>query len=171
MAYDGVAYDEVIDTKVPTIVVDSPAVFVVTGSTIWGHALLFTGSSGWFHITRAGLTYPRHIPTFDDFNKYLSQNDKYVLGYLPIVDVANPNHMARAIRRSLKTSWFYGGLVHNCVNYAEAMLKAGGSKFIFKGTNFPTSGLEKARSLQEQHVVGNFTVRTEKQARKSTFRW
>jgi hypothetical protein len=171
VAYDGVFYEDAADTAVPQVVVDSPTVFVVTGSTPWGHVLLYSGSSGWFHITHPGLTYPRHIPKYDDFNKYLKENDKYVLGYLKIVDATNLAQMARAIRTSLKTSWFYGGFVHNCVNYAEAMLQAGGSKFVFKGTNFPTGGLEKARGLHEQHIVGDFSTRTEKEARKSTFRW
>src|SRR5262245_21130801 len=104
MAYDGHQYKGVRTAQLPVISGEDPYVYVVSGSTRWGHALLRT-ASGWFHISQPGFTYPFHIPTEDDFETYLEENDKFVLGALHINDVNDFEALGREIRRSLNTTW------------------------------------------------------------------
>jgi hypothetical protein len=170
MAYLGEQYDGYRNSELPDIYGNDPRVFVVSGSTSWGHALLYT-ASGWFHITEPFSTYPYHILGMDSFKQYIEENDKFVLGEIQITDVLDKDRLAGAIRRSLNRKWFWGGFFHNCLTYAETMLQAGRSKFKFKNTNFPTNGLTQVQTLQYQRTVGDAQIRTEKEAKKSEKRF
>jgi len=122
-------------------------------------------SSGWFHITDPGLTYPRWIETHLLFKKYLEEDDKYVLGVLEIPDSTfDPDKLRAEIVASLRRRWFWGGFVHNCVNYVEYVLQKAGSDFKMEGTNFPVNGLQKAGLMSLNGVIGNFKRRTKDEA-------
>jgi hypothetical protein len=165
MSYEGNYYGDLKFAELPDVSGDLPYVLVVSGATPWGHCLLKT-QSGCYHITKAGLTYPRHIPSFSDFLRYVNENNKFVLGWLEILDSAT-DKLAAAVKASLNTSWLYGFVVHNCVNYVESMLEKSGSKFKFAGTNLPTNGLKQSITLNERGIVGRFNTRVEKDAQGS----
>jgi hypothetical protein len=163
MAYIGIRGKEVSGTDLNGIHGDNPVVFVVSGSTRWGHALLNT-ISGWFHVTELGAVYPRWIPTPRDFDQYLQDDDKYVLGTLDIADISQVTNLADAIRTSLGKRWFWGGFVHNCLNYVEHLLQKAGSRFKFSGTNLPVNGLKQVQTLANNKIISSSTVRTKKEA-------
>lgn len=164
MAYEGVQYHKAASLPFQVVMNDlvSESCFavVVTGATKWGHCLLET-PVGFFHITDAGFTHPRHIPHLE-FSRYLSENDKYVKARFEILDLVNLANFNQKVLTSLRTGWMYGVCTNNCVTYVEDMLKAGGSGWNLGKSPFPTDSLNMGTisKWQSGDIIGRYSARS-----------
>jgi hypothetical protein len=103
-------------------------VVVVSGDGInyylCGHMILRAGSF-YFHVA-GGYRWPRYM-TEIGYRRYLKETGKTELRRT-VVKVPNPMGAHRKLEELLADNWFWGVLPHNCANFCEQVLQAGGSK-------------------------------------------
>jgi len=100
----------------------------VTGTTgnKWGHVLLDVGGY-LFHVTRACTHYPNWMD-FPGLRRYFVENDKAVFYREKIPDLKNPSRARQELGKQLNETWSFGGMIKNCVTFAEYIIRqAGGS--------------------------------------------
>lgn len=98
------------------------------GPNVCGHMLLtqFGGGGYYFHVASL-LDKPRWMNR-SGFKRYLTENNKTVLGYYP-VKLTNVAAANAELSRLMHIKWLWGAVPHNCVAFVEQILQAGGSDF------------------------------------------
>lgn len=91
----------------------------------YGHALIFLGVAGFIHIDGTNNP-PKHM-TIPQFNKYLNDNKKSVLG-MQTIDLLSINDTLLAIKKAASTNFLWGAVIHNCIDFCFEMFEAGGFK-------------------------------------------
>lgn len=100
---------------------------VVSGDGInfCGHTLLHTGGDWYFHV--AGVN---DVPKFmreSGYQRYLKENGKHEIRRW-IVKLPNPAGAHAKLEELLTKQWLWLVLPHNCANFVEEVVRAGGSK-------------------------------------------
>jgi hypothetical protein len=89
-----------------------------------GHMLL---SAGHFYFHVAGAIDPPRYMLADSFSRYLKENEKIEIRRT-YVKIPNPAGAHQKLEELLATWWAWGMLPHNCANFCEQVVQAGGSK-------------------------------------------
>lgn len=102
-----------------------------SGPNIFGHALVcfHTGLGFYAHVHRAGKHKPGVLCGYEAFEQYLRDEQKNVLETIDINDMNNVVAAREALAKSLTTKYLWGGVAHNCAQFAIDVVQAGGSKF------------------------------------------
>jgi hypothetical protein len=125
MAYDG----EVVYQCLPvTYFAHDVQVVIVSGDgmNVCGHALPYSGfSRRYFHVGAGIHEVPRTMNE-QQFQRYMREHGKREIHRYRVV-LTDPLAAHRKVEQLLSEKWFWGGLPHNCVHFAEQVVTAGGS--------------------------------------------
>ena len=104
-------------------------VVVVSGAKLnpAGHMILNVGGEGgwYFHVDKV-YDYPESYYTEGEYQSYMAAEGKYEISRTP-VDVPNPAGAMDKLYELQGQKWLWGIVPHNCVNFAETVVQAGGS--------------------------------------------
>ena len=119
-----------------------------SGINLWGHAILFVPNVAgslteglYFHVvgTDAGVftagEFPRCMPCYADFQKYLSENGKTEL-FRKSYKLPNPQDAIDRLNELTAKPRVWLAIKHNCVTFVHAIVHAGGNYAFFN--NLPT---------------------------------
>ncbi len=126
MGYEG----EVVVACPPVAYLVHEVQVVVVSGAAWnpcGHAILYSKHNGgrYFHVAGAIYGYPRTMDELQ-YQRYLRENGKHEIRRQWVV-LRDPFAAHRRLEQLLSKGWFWAVLPHNCVSFAEEVVKAGGS--------------------------------------------
>jgi len=92
-----------------------------------GHDLLnIGGEGGWYFQVHKVYDYPTAYYTEQEYEAYLMAEGKHEISRTPI-DVPNPAGAIDKLHDLLGQKWLWLVIPHNCVNFVETVVQAGGS--------------------------------------------
>jgi hypothetical protein len=101
---------------------------VSVSGAVWnpcGHLLLFTGGY-YFHVSGPSpYEYPKYMDE-KGYQRYLHENKKRELRRT-YVHVPHPDRAMQRLEELLSKRWLWGVLPHNCANFVEQIVQAGGN--------------------------------------------
>lgn len=106
---------------------DQAHAVIVSGSALnpCGHMLLNTGGDqGWYFHVAEVRGRPRFM-TEQGYRRYLRENEKREIGR-SFIQVPRPEACNAKLEELLLNQWTWFVLPHNCVNFVEVVLQAGG---------------------------------------------
>jgi hypothetical protein len=131
------------------------------GPNVCGHMLIYTPSGGgyYFHVTGDPngrgigriIGYPMYM-TENGYQRYLSETGKTELKRRR-VPLPNPDGAYLYLEQVLSEKWTWGVLPHNCVNFVEEVISAGGGDW-GSYSNCPAVAIEPtvAERLQQMYI-------------------
>lgn len=124
-----------LERSIPEFEPYSVEVVQVNGSYPFGHVLLLINRQFFFHVT--GLNeYPKFL-TSQGWKQYVQENGKQIVK-IEAVEVPHPNRMINELKKLMSEPWNFR-TNHNCVNFVQEVLAAGGAKWELI-TGIPTIG-------------------------------
>jgi RHS repeat-associated protein len=113
-------------------------VVVVSGARAnpFGHAILNIGGPGGWYFDVHDIYNNPTAHTEAGYQAYLREENKVELQRIP-VDVPRPWDASDRLHQLLGQKWLWLMIPHNCMNFCETVIHAGGSKF-GSYTNLPT---------------------------------
>lgn len=106
-----------------------------SGPNVFGHGLLCVRDY-YFHVDQAGFHKHPKWMTQSGYERYLKENKKKEWFRCKVKHVPHPQGAMHKLKQLLKTTWVWGIIPHNCVAFAEAIIKAGGGTIEFE-SNLP----------------------------------
>ena len=94
------------------------------GINFCGHTLLYTGGGWYFHVD--GWNSRPWFMREEGYMRYLRENNKREIRRW-IVNIPDPIGAHVKLVQLLAEKWQWGILPHNCVNFVEEVVQAGGS--------------------------------------------
>jgi hypothetical protein len=136
MAYEG----EVLTMSDPDVLTFTGASVVIVsgdGPNVCGHALLYTygGTDPHYFQIASFYDYPHYMDEAG-YQRYLKETGKTELTRIP-GNITNPQGSQDMLELLMSKKWVWGVLPHNCIDFVERVLIAGGSDFRTR-TNCPT---------------------------------
>ncbi|MFD2520215.1 hypothetical protein [Emticicia soli] len=111
---------------------------VVSGSTKYGHSLLYIPKNGLYFQIAGIHAYPTMMNELG-YRRYLKENGKWELGRI-IYALPQPEGAYYELMMSTSKKWVWGGVFNNCTTFVEEVIRAGGSSS--RINNFPTNNLQ-----------------------------
>ncbi len=108
------------------------ALVVVSGARMnpCGHMLLnFGGRGGYYAHVSEVLGHPKYMDA-TGYARYLKENKKTEL-YREGLRIPKELDAIKKIEELLSKSWLWGGLVHNCADFIDQVVEAGGGSVFF----------------------------------------
>jgi hypothetical protein len=94
------------------------------GINLCGHCILYTGGGWYFHVD--GWNNRPWFMREDGYMRYLKESGKHEIRRW-LLRIPNPAAAHAKLEELLTKQWQWGILPHNCANFVEEVVKAGGS--------------------------------------------
>jgi hypothetical protein len=135
-AYQGEVFTSNSDPKILCFTAASVVIVSGAGPNSCGHALLYAHGGPKPHYFQVAVVYgfPRYMDEAG-YQRYLKEEGKTELTRVP-GNITDPQGAMKKLRELMLKKWLWLVLPHNCIHFAEVVIKAGGGDFHTR-TNCP----------------------------------